>query len=94
MNNSQAKLTKILCVDDAKDLRENMNIILSNEGYEVIEASNGKDAYDKFANNLPDFIICDIDMPIMNGYEFLAKVHKNHQESLSNIPFIFLTTAR
>ena len=91
MNNAQAKMVKILCVDDAKDLRENMNIILSNEGYEVIEASNGSDAYEKFANSLPDLIICDIDMPIMNGYEFLKKIHKNHQTAFSNIPFIFLT---
>jgi DNA-binding response OmpR family regulator len=91
MNNSQAKLTKILCVDDTQDLRENMNIILSQEGYEVIEATNGADAYEKFTNTLPDLIICDIDMPIMNGYDFFKKIHKDHQESLSNIPFIFLT---
>ena len=88
MNN---KLTKILCIDDEPDLRENINIILSQEGYEVIEASNGEDAYQKFIDNIPDFIVCDIDMPIMNGYEFFTKVHKNYKQELNNIPFIFLT---
>ena len=88
MNN---KLTKVLCVDDEQDLRDNINIILSQEGYEVIEASNGEDAYQKFIDNTPDFIVCDIDMPVMNGYNFFKKIHKNHQEELNNIPFIFLT---
>ena len=81
----------ILCVDDEADLRDNISIILKDEGYNIIEAEDGKEAYEKFAIYKPDLILCDINMPVMNGYELLKKIHDEHQAEFNSIPFIFLT---
>lgn len=83
--------TKILCVEDEQDLRENITTILQQEGYDTIEASDGKEAYEKFAIYKPHLVLCDINMPIMNGYELLKKIHNESSLTLNATPFIFLT---
>ncbi len=85
------KNNKILCVEDEKDLRENMTTILENEGYEVIQAENGLNAYNEFIKNKPDIILCDINMPVMDGREFLDKLSNEYREELSKTPFLFVT---
>ncbi len=54
---------RILIVDDEEILRENIALILRQEGYEVDEASNGEEAYEKYLNNKYDLLISDIEMP-------------------------------
>lgn len=82
--------TKILCVEDEKDIRENIAEILRDEGFEVIEAENGKIGFDKFKEESPDLIISDIMMPEMDGYEFL-KLVRNSSGLNNNVPFIILS---
>lgn len=89
--NDRLTTAKILCVEDETDLRENIALILQAEGYNTIEASNGKEAYEKFAMHKPSLILCDISMPIMNGYELLEKIHNENAAKLSKTPFVFLT---
>jgi two-component system alkaline phosphatase synthesis response regulator PhoP len=60
---------KILLVDDEPDILEFMDYNLKKENYEVIKASNGKDAIDKAKKEHPDLIILDIMMPEMDGIE-------------------------
>ncbi|MFZ8865011.1 MAG: response regulator transcription factor [Rickettsiales bacterium] len=83
--------TKILCIEDEKDLRDNIALILTTENFEVISAANGQEGYEKFISEKPNLVLCDINMPIMNGSELLAKLNSEHKEQLTETPFLFLT---
>ncbi len=80
---------KILVVDDEKDLRNVIHDILSDAGYEIVLAENGIEGLELAKSTMPDLILCDIQMPAMNGYELLNAV--NIQSELKKIPFIFMT---
>ncbi|MEO6135279.1 MAG: response regulator [Ginsengibacter sp.] len=82
-------MTKILLVEDNTDIRENTCEILELANYQVTAATNGKDGYEKALKDTPDIILCDIMMPVLDGYGFLHLVSKN--PDLKSIPFIFLT---
>lgn len=59
------------------------------DGYEILKAQNGKQGVEAAIANVPDLIICDIMMPVMDGYAVLHMLQKN--EKLQNIPFVFLS---
>ncbi len=80
---------KILLVEDNEDMRENTAEILQLAQYKVITAANGKEGIEMAESENPDLIICDIMMPVLDGYGVLHMLSKN--ESTSSIPFIFLT---
>jgi len=82
-------MIKILLAEDNTEIRENMGEILELAGYEVTAAANGKEGYEKALAVRPDLILCDIMMPVLDGYGLLHLINKN--ESLSDVPFIFLT---
>ncbi len=82
-------MTKILLIEDNKDVCENTADILELSNYEVATAANGKVGIDKVREIKPDLILCDIMMPVMDGYEVLEELSKNHETA--KIPFIFLT---
>lgn len=79
----------ILVIEDNSDVRDNIVEILELSGYKVIEAENGKVGVQKAQAELPDLILCDIMMPVMDGYGVLYILSKNKETS--SIPFIFLT---
>ena len=64
-------MKRILIVEDEKPLREAFAFLLTQEGYEVELAENGKVALKKLAAFRPDLILLDMLMPVMNGLEFL-----------------------
>jgi CheY-like chemotaxis protein len=82
-------MKKILLIEDNEDVRENIAEILELSNYKVIVAENGKTGIEQALEHVPDLIICDIMMPVLDGYGVLHAVHKN--DALKNIPFIFLT---
>src|SRR5665213_84122 len=82
-------MKKILLIEDNDDIRENSAEILELSNYKVIVAENGKTGIEKALEYLPDLIICDIMMPVLDGYGVLHAVHKN--DAIKNTPFIFLT---
>jgi len=82
-------MTKILLVEDNTEIRENICEILELAGYQVNPAANGKEGYEKALAERPDLILCDIMMPVLDGYGLLHLISKN--ESLKDVPFIFLT---
>lgn len=79
----------ILIVEDDKTLRENIQTYLSEVGFNIVTAEDGLDGIQKTIKNLPDLILCDINMPGMNGYDFFKTIQQINYTSL--IPFIFLT---
>ncbi len=82
-------MKKILVIEDNDDIRANTAEILELSGYEVILAENGKTGIEKAIEHHPDLIICDIMMPVLDGYGVLHAIHKNN--TIKNVPFIFLT---
>lgn len=79
----------VLLIEDNSDIRENMSEILELANYKVLLAEDGKVGVELAVNNLPDIIVCDIMMPVLDGYGVIHMLHKN--ENTRNIPFIFLT---
>ena len=82
-------MIKILLVEDNLEIRENTGEILELANYNVTTAANGKEGFEKALKDPPDIIICDIMMPVLDGYGLLHLLNKN--DELKNIPFIFLT---
>jgi CRP/FNR family transcriptional regulator, polysaccharide utilization system transcription regulator len=79
----------ILIIEDNLDVRENTAEILELANYRVLQAENGKIGVEMAQKSKPDLIICDIMMPVLDGYGVIHLLNKN-QETAS-IPFIFLT---
>lgn len=79
---------KILVVDDEQNIRLLLRTILELEGFDVVLASNGKDAVDVLKKEKPALMITDIMMPEMDGWELMKKVRDDLK---SDIPIIALT---
>lgn len=80
---------KVLVVDDEIHIVHVVAIKLRNNGYEVITADNGSDAYELACNEKPDIVVTDYQMPGMSGLELLEKMRSN--EETKAIPAIMLT---
>lgn len=79
----------ILVIEDELDVRSGIAEILGYEDMEVATAKNGDEGIKLAQKLLPDLIICDISMPVKNGYDVLLELQQDM--STANIPFIFLT---
>lgn len=82
-------MKKILLIEDNQDIRENIAEILELANYKVYTADNGKWGVEKALQEKPDLIICDIMMPVLDGYGVLHLLQKN--PATHSTPFIFLT---
>jgi CRP-like cAMP-binding protein len=82
-------MKKILLIEDNQDVRENTAEILELASYQVLTADNGKTGVAIAQQEKPDLIICDIMMPVLDGYGVLHLLSKNPETA--SIPFIFLT---
>jgi len=72
---------KILVIDDEKNMRHMLALLLEKEGYQVDNAGNGKQGLDLALQNFYDLILCDLKMPVMDGMAFLEKFRDSKQES-------------
>ena len=77
---------KILIAEDDVDIQEVLRLYLENAGFNVVNAYNGKDAYELLTAEKPDLAIFDIMMPEMNGYELTKRVRTH-----SSVPIIILS---
>ena len=82
-------MTKVLVIENEQQTRGILLDCLKTEGFETIEAQNGRVGVQKAGEHLPDVVICDILMPDLHGYEVLKLLKQN--SSTSVLPFIFLT---
>jgi two-component system, chemotaxis family, chemotaxis protein CheY len=82
---------KVLIVDDSRTVRQQLGIVLTEAGYEVVEASDGLDGAEKIANtNDLAMVICDVNMPRMNGIEMLSFLKQDPRHA--NLLVLMLTT--
>lgn len=80
----------ILIVDDSESIRKLVQFNLTNAGYYVLVANNGKDALNYFTGQKIHLLLTDLHMPVMNGLELIKEVRKI--ELYKHTPILFLTT--
>ena len=80
----------ILTIDDSASIRQMVAMTLTGAGLDVLEAGNGQEGYDVATANTGHAILTDLNMPVLNGIEFIRK-YRQHPSS-KGIPIILLTT--
>ena len=83
-------MSRILAVDDTRALRNLLVDCLKNAGHEVVVASDGREALDQLREHRPDMVITDLNMPIMNGLEFIEAARQD--PAGQHVPMLLLTT--
>ncbi|MGC9505631.1 response regulator [Baaleninema sp.] len=83
--------TTLLVVDDSINLRHTLTSTLAKAGYEVVQARDGQEAIEQLQQH-PDvrLVVCDVEMPRMNGFEFLSYCRQD--SNLSQVPIVMLTS--
>jgi len=81
---------KILIVDDSKNIRKLVSVVLGKENYELYEASNGLDALEKVKLYSPDIVILDMIIPSVNGIDVCRQIKSDPQTQGTSV--IFLTS--
>lgn len=84
-------MPRVLVIDDETPIRENLVRFFTLEGHEVLQASDGHAGLASIREHQPDFILCDVMMPGLDGFEVLAAVQADAQ--LRRIPFVFLSAS-
>jgi class 3 adenylate cyclase len=79
----------ILIADDRPDSVELMRDLLTLEGYRVVTAVNGQQALDRIRERMPDLVLLDLDMPVMNGYEVCERLKAD--PATADVPILMLT---
>ncbi|MFM7886154.1 MAG: response regulator, partial [Pseudanabaena sp.] len=86
----EKSMARILVIEDEDLIRDSLEDLLLFEGFEVITAENGQKGLYLASQRQPDLILCDVMMPILNGYEVLEQLRQH--KDLSTVPFLFLTS--
>ena len=81
---------KILVVDDEPNILKLISFILKNNGYEVMEASNGSECLEMVREEKPDLIVLDVMMPKIDGFEVAKKIKSN--SATRGIPILMLSS--
>ena len=85
-------MNPILIIDDSADYRANLVDLLELECYTTLQAENGQIGLQMIRQHSPDLIICDVDMPVMDGIEVLTTVKAD--PTYAKIPFLIITGHR
>lgn len=79
----------ILVVDDDKMTRRILQLLFIRNGYDVIEAENGKEALELIEENCPDMVVIDVLMPVMDGFTTVRQIRA--KLNCAELPVLFLT---
>lgn len=80
----------LLIVEDDKNIRDTLKDLLELSGYRVSTANNGQEGFDAIISNPPDLVLCDVNMPKIDGFELLSVINQRLKDKVIP-PFIFLT---
>lgn len=84
------KLKEILLVDDSESIREAQMQVLKKEGYEVITATNGQEAWMTLQKRPIDLVITDLEMPVVNGFDLIKLIRSN--AIIEDLPIIVVSS--
>jgi len=82
-------MKRILVVDDHAENRYFLKVLMAAQGWQVDEAGNGHEALERLVDSVPDAVICDLLMPVMDGYTLLRHVRADPR--FASVPFIVYT---
>jgi two-component system chemotaxis response regulator CheY len=83
-------MATILTVDDSPSIRQMIKVVLGPAGHNVLEAGDGAQGLQQVQSNKVDLVITDLNMPVMNGLEFIKALRA--MPTLVGLPIVFLTT--
>ncbi|MGB0498685.1 MAG: response regulator [Rubricella sp.] len=83
-------MSLILAVDDTRALRNMLVDCLRGAGHDVIEAADGREALERLREHRPDIVITDLNMPVMDGLDFIEEARKGPEGR--SLPMLLLTT--
>jgi diguanylate cyclase (GGDEF)-like protein len=86
---AEGRSKKILIVDDSELIRHSLSAVLEAENYEIVVAENGKIGVEIARKEIPHLILCDVQMPALDGYGVLTELRND--PTTAAIPFVFLT---
>jgi two-component system, cell cycle response regulator DivK len=81
---------RILVVEDQEDNRRILRDLLTNAGFEIVQAENGREALTAAARERPDLILMDLQLPLLDGYEATRRIKAD--PALRAIPIIVVTS--
>ena len=81
---------RVLTVDDSRTILAMLHHTLSNAGFEVLQAEDGKQGLDVLAREPVDVVITDINMPVMDGIQFIREIRGSGRHN--SLPILILTT--
>ena len=81
---------RILVVEDQRDNRQILHDLLTNAGFDIVEAENGEESIASAQASRPDLILMDIQLPILDGYEATRRLKAD--PALKSIPIIVVTS--
>lgn len=82
---------RILVVDDDRNLRKIVATTLEMAGFEVVSEVGGREALEALESFVPDLVLLDLMMPLMDGYEVAEQIRKHRNPAIANVPIIILT---
>ncbi len=82
-------MATILIIDDSRVNQHMLRLVLKRNGYDTLTANNGQEGLACLAENAVNLIVCDINMPVMDGFDFLRNLRKT--DGISHIPVLMLT---
>ena len=89
MPNASRALRRVLIVDDERKNRQLIEVMLGEDGYQVLTASCGEDALAMIALSAPDLVLLDVMMPGMDGYQVASRIRAD--AATAHIPVVILT---
>lgn len=90
MGEPGANSKKILVVEDDPDLSSLLAVVLRSRGYSIETAANGHEALELLRRGIPDLILLDMKMPVMNGWQFAREFNARHDDAA---PIVVITAA-
>lgn len=84
-------MKRILIVEDKATSRELLRTVLEQQGYSVVEASDGDEALRRLNETIPDLVLLDLQIPIRNGYDVLHAIREDSRRA--NLPVVALTAS-
>lgn len=88
-NCADSERSLLLVIDDDEGFREFLRKLLDRAGFQVLLATNGREGIDLARKCIPDLILCDLEMPVLDGYGVLAALRQ--EPALAPLPVVFLT---
>jgi CheY-like chemotaxis protein len=85
----QSAARRVLVVDDDPDILDALSEILEVEGYEVQRARNGREALQRLERGLPDLVLLDLMMPVMDGWELIKALSQD--DRLATLPVVVIS---